>query len=64
MNHERLRWARMFDVPMKETTPPGFPANTLPVGVLDTNGLPILIDSGVGTTGANRRRHAFPSKAC
>ncbi|CAO1596427.1 hypothetical protein XANCAGTX0491_000275 [Xanthoria calcicola] len=31
MNHERLRWARLFDVPMKETTPPGFPANTLPV---------------------------------
>lgn len=36
MNHERLRWARLFDVPMKETTPPGFPANTLPVGVHDT----------------------------
>lgn len=33
MDHERLRWARLFDVPMKETTPPDFPANTLPVGV-------------------------------
>lgn len=37
MNHERLRWARLFDVPMKETTPPGFPANTLPVGVHNSN---------------------------
>lgn len=31
MQHERCRWARLFDVPMKEETPPGFPANTLPV---------------------------------
>ena len=27
---ERLRWARLFDVPMHESVPPGFPKNTLP----------------------------------
>ncbi|KAL8679651.1 MAG: hypothetical protein Q9224_007015, partial [Gallowayella concinna] len=29
MHHERRRWARLFDIPMKETLPPGFPANTI-----------------------------------
>ena len=31
INKERLRWARLFDVPMQEGMPPGFPKNTLPV---------------------------------
>lgn len=26
---ERLRWAKLFDVPMAESIPPGFPANTI-----------------------------------
>ncbi|KAL9041144.1 MAG: hypothetical protein Q9180_001474 [Flavoplaca navasiana] len=33
MNHERLRWARLFDVPMKETTPPVAATNA--EGVVD-----------------------------
>ena len=28
---ERLRWAKLFNVPMAETPPPGFPANTIKV---------------------------------
>ncbi|KAL8813146.1 MAG: hypothetical protein Q9200_000494 [Gallowayella weberi] len=31
MEHERRRWARLFDIPIKDTLPPGFPVNTLPV---------------------------------
>lgn len=30
---ERLRWAKLFDIPMAESLPPGFPANTIKVGV-------------------------------
>lgn len=30
---ERLRWAKSFDVPMAESIPPGFPANTIKVRV-------------------------------
>lgn len=30
INQERLRWARLFDVPMRKSMPPGFPKNTLP----------------------------------
>ena len=28
---ERLRWAKSFGVPMAESLPPGFPANTIKV---------------------------------
>ena len=34
MNLERRRWAKLFDVPMTDVMPPGFPANTLPVSSL------------------------------
>ncbi|KAL8968232.1 MAG: hypothetical protein Q9183_002561 [Haloplaca sp. 2 TL-2023] len=27
--HERRRWAQLFDIPVKEGLPPGFPANTI-----------------------------------
>ena len=53
MNHERLRWARLFDVPMKETTPPGFPANTLPVAVSIRMGYESNLTFELGSTSAH-----------
>ena len=29
MGQERLRWAKLFNVPMAEQIPPGFPHNTI-----------------------------------
>ena len=31
VGNERLRWAKLFNVPMAESIPPGFPANTIKV---------------------------------
>lgn len=33
---ERLRWAKLFNVPMAEGIPPGFPANTIKVRIQRT----------------------------
>lgn len=31
VNRDRLRWARLYDIPTQKEMPPGFPKNTIPV---------------------------------
>lgn len=35
---ERLRWAKLFSIPMAEETPPGFPRNTIQVSIIGATG--------------------------
>ena len=50
---ERLRWAKLFNIPMAESIPPGFPANTIKVRI--SQHLPRSSSSPAGSEGFDCR---------